>query len=120
MRKLILIAMIAVFSTLLLVGCSNQKNEEVKKVTDNDSEAREAAWNFIQEKRWNNNAKGNWQSANVINVIANNNYELLDKTFEGKEVLSVSFEDKENRVIGTPLILIDKDSNKVIGYMPSE
>ena len=53
-------------------------------------------------------------------MIANNSYELLDKTYEGKEILIVSFEDKENVVVGTPLILIDPNLNEVIGYMPGE
>jgi hypothetical protein len=41
----------------------------------------------------------------VKKTIVDNGYELLDDNYEGKEVLSVSFEDKENSVVGTPLIL---------------
>lgn len=51
---------------------------------------------------------------------ADNSYEFLDKTYDGKEVLMVSFEDKDNVVLGTPLILVDPITNEVIGYMPSE
>ncbi|WP_177184523.1 hypothetical protein [Psychrobacillus sp. OK032] len=51
---------------------------------------------------------------------ADNSYDLLDKTYDGKELLTVSFEDKDSVVIGTPLILVDPDSNEVIGYMLSE
>ena len=40
--------------------------------------------------------------------------------YVGKEVAAVSFQDKENVVNGTPLILVDLDTNAVVGYMPSE
>ncbi|ARK25037.1 hypothetical protein SporoP37_10515 [Sporosarcina sp. P37] len=39
---------------------------------------------------------------------------------KNKEVLTVSFEDAENVVTGTPQILIDPNTYKVIGYMPTE
>ncbi|MEK4628520.1 hypothetical protein MKZ17_09965 [Solibacillus sp. FSL R7-0682] len=105
------------FLTLLIVGCSMPED---KNDTDDYMEVREAAWNYVKEKGWNDFSKGNWQVAEVKIVVANERYKLLDQTYEGKEVLSVSFEDKENIVIGTPLILIDRNSIKVIGYMPSE
>ena len=53
-------------------------------------------------------------------MTADDSYELLDETYEGKEVLSVSFEDKKNVVVGTPLILVAPDTNEVIGYMLGE
>ena len=58
--------------------------------------------------------------AEIKKVDVNNKFELLDSNYEGMEVLSVSFEDKENIVVATPIILIDPDTNKVIGYMRSE
>ena len=108
---------IAVF---LLVGCSN--SQDVKNSTDTDSyeKVREVAWEFIEEKGWNGTAKEGWQSAKVKKVIADSSYELLDKTYEGKEIVIVSFEDKENVVAGTPLILVDPTRNEVIGYMAGE
>ncbi len=120
MRKVVLYLVITVFSTLLLVGCSENQNAESQSEADGYNVVREVAWNFIKEKGWNDTAKDNWQSAEVKKVVVDNNYELLDKTYDGKEVLSVSFEDKDNSVVGTPLILIEPDTNKVIGYMPSE
>lgn len=44
----------------------------------------------------------------------------MDKTYEGREVLLVTFEDKENVVVGTPLILLDSETNHVVGYMLGE
>ena len=120
LRKVVLYLVITVFSALLLVGCSENQNTENQRETDGYYEVREAAWNFVKEKGWNNTANENWQSAEVIKVIVDNNFELLDKNYEGMEVLSVSFEDKVNSVVATPLILIEPDTNKVIGYMLSE
>ncbi len=111
---------ITAFLILLLVGCSN--NQYVRNITDTDSyeKVREVAWDFIEEKEWNASAKEGWKSAEVKKIIADHRYEWLDKTYEGKEVLTVSFEDKENVVVGTPLILVDPNLNEVIGYMAGE
>lgn len=109
-----------VITAFLFVGCSN--NQDVGTITDTDSyeKVREVAWEFIEEKGWNGTAKEGWKSAEVKSVIADNRYELLDETYEGKEILTVSFEDKENVVVGTPLILVDPNLNEVIGYMAGE
>ena len=83
-------------------------------------EIKVVAWEFIKEKGWSANTKEDRQGAEVTETIADNSYELLDNNYEGKEVLSVSFEDKENVVIGTPLILVDPTTKEVIGYMSGE
>ena len=108
------------FLILLFVGCSH--NQDEGNITDIDSceNVRKIAWEFIEEKGWNDTAKDGWKSAEVKKMIADNSYELLDKTYEGKEILTVSFENKENVVVGTPLILVDPDINEVIGYMAGE
>ncbi len=120
MKLKLLYLAIRAFLILLLVGCSN--NQDVRNITDTDSyeKVREVAWEFIEEKGWNDTAKEGWQSAKVKKVIADNSYEWLNKTYEGKELLTVSFEDKEYVVVGTPLILVDPNLNKVIGYMAGE
>ena len=120
MKLKILYLAITAFLILLLVGCSN--NQDVGNINDTDSneKVREVAWAFIEEKGWNDTAKEDWQNAKVQQIIADNSYELLDKTYEGKEILTDSFEDKENVVVGTPLILVDPNLNEVIGYMAGE
>ncbi|MCM3636267.1 hypothetical protein M3152_00945 [Sporosarcina luteola] len=120
MRKNFLYFAISVFSVLLLVGCTDKQTEENHNQSDSYTEVREIAWNFVKEKGWAETAIENWQSAEVTKVVVGKNYDLLNQTYEGKEALSVSFKDKENSVIGTPLILIDSDTYKVIGYMLSE
>ena len=111
---------LAVFSILIIVGCSSKQELENTNDTDHYGDVRAAAWEFINKNGWNATAKEDWKNAEVKRVVADKNYELIDTTYEGKEVLSVSFEDKENVVIGTPRILVDPNTKEVIGYMPSE
>ncbi|MFS0688809.1 hypothetical protein AB1K89_06165 [Sporosarcina sp. 179-K 8C2 HS] len=56
----------------------------------------------------------------MAETIADDKYVLLDENYDGKEVLVVSFEDIDNVVTGTPSIIVDPNTNEVIGYMPSE
>jgi len=104
----------------LIAGCST--TEDTMKDTNEDGYelVRKAAWEFIRGKGWSEPANGNWQSANVKIIKAVGNYEMLDTRYEGKEVAAVSFQDKDNVVVGTPLILVDLETNEVVGYMPSE
>lgn len=89
-------------------------------ISSNYSKIKEIAWKFLEENGWSNTAQEEWKSATVTKVIVNKDYELLDKNYKGKEVFSVSFKDKENIVASTPIILVDADTYKVIGYMPGE
>ncbi|TFE00604.1 hypothetical protein [Jeotgalibacillus salarius] len=115
MKKGICYLAICTFTALILVGCASDQSK-----TQEYNEAKKAAWDFVKEEGWDNTADEDWQSAEVTEVIADQTFELLDDTFEGNEALRVSFKDKENVVTGTPLILIDPDTNEVIGYMPGE
>ncbi|WP_456276314.1 hypothetical protein [Bacillus sp. AK128] len=81
---------------------------------------KEIAWNYLREQGWNDRAMEEWESAAVSKMIANKDYVLLDKNYEGKEVFKISFEDHANSVVGTPVILVDESTNKVIGYMAGE
>ena len=83
-------------------------------------DAREVAWAFVKEKGWDKTATEDWKSAVVENTIADESYELLDKSYVGKLVLSVSFEDQGNVVVGTPEVLLDFDTHEVIGFIAGE
>jgi len=83
-------------------------------------DAREVAWAFLNEKGWDSTATGDWESAVVKNTIADESYELIDKSYVGKLVSSVTFEDQDNLVVGTPIVLLDFDTHEVIGYIAGE
>lgn len=118
--KLVLITMFL----FLVTGCVNEEQKiDVQKrveVEENYFKIRELAWNFLKERGWHSRAKEDWESSTVTKIIVNEKYELLDKSYEGKEVFSVSFKDKEHVVVGTPLVLVDANTNEVIGFMPGE
>ncbi|WP_199092978.1 hypothetical protein [Sporosarcina sp. P1] len=111
---------LVVLSALLIMGCANKLNSEKVNNVYEYSDVRAAAWVFVNEKGWNNTAEDGWQGADVEETMADNRYVLLDKKYEGQEVLVVTFEDVENVVTGTPQILVDSTTNEVIGYMPTE
>ncbi len=111
---------IITLSLFFIAGCSTNQGIEENNGQDNYENARKIAWEFLSGKKWNASAKDNWQTAKVEKTIADNQYDLMDKTYEGREVLVVTFEDEENVVVGTPLILLDSDTNHVVGYMLSE
>ena len=110
----------AVLSIILIMGCSNKQVIENTNDMNNYEDVKAIAWEFLKEKGWKDQAKDDLQSAKVKEVIVDNKYILLDKAYDGKEVLSVAFEDVDNAVTGTPLILVDSNTNKVIAYLPTE
>lgn len=101
---------------LVAVGCSNH---EIEANSDPNEHLKKIAWEYLEAKGWNNTAI-DWQSAVVTKTTVNTDYELLDKSYIGKKVSSVSFEDKANVSVSTPSILIDTTNNKVVGYLPGE
>ncbi|WP_422123326.1 hypothetical protein DHX103_00500 [Planococcus sp. X10-3] len=120
MEKKILYWVLRFFLVILLVGCESS-NVDSQSEVDDYNKAREAAWIFIDENGWNDTAKKeNWQNAKVTTVIADGDYELLDLSYEGEEALAIVFEEIENAVVAPPKILVDAETNKVVGYMPSE
>jgi len=61
-----------------------------------------------------------WKNAKVRQTIADTTHELVDESYVGKLVLTVSFEEQGNVVVGTPVVLVDFDTNEVIGYILGE
>ena len=111
---------LTVFSIILIAGCTNKPVIENTSEIDSHENVKAAAWEFLNEKGWQDRAKDDFESAKVEKVNADSKYVLLDQTYDGKELLEVSFEDVDNAVTGTPLILVDSNANEVVGYMPSE
>ncbi|MBM7578151.1 hypothetical protein [Jeotgalibacillus terrae] len=109
-----------VFAALLLIGCSGEQDNDGQIDSGQYLEAKEAAWAYVNEQGWDDNAEEDWRSAEVTEVVASHRYELFEDAYAGKEVLRIQFHDPENVIAGTPAILMDSDTNKVIGYIPGE
>lgn len=112
---------IVFFSLFIIFGCSNNDLKN-PPVTESYNDVKEVAWKFVLDNGWHTTAKGNWEEATVLTMLINNDYtyELFDASYKGKEALAVSFENQENVVTGTPVILVDPTTKKVIGYIPGE
>ncbi|QFG01212.1 hypothetical protein PB01_15655 [Psychrobacillus glaciei] len=109
-----------VLSIFFIVGCTTNQEVGNANGTDSYENIRETAWNFLVEKDWTERAIEDWKTAEVEKIIARNNYAFLDENYDGKEVFAVSFEDKGKFVMGPPVILVDSDTNEVIGYILAE
>ena len=118
-RNLIQVSLILMIM-FFTVGCG--ASEEIHLgAKEEHLVAKEAAWNFLVEKEWDEGVKeGSWQDAEVNEVTVDDDYSLLDESYEEKEVLSVSFENKENLAVGVPVILVSVETNEAVGYMPGE
>jgi hypothetical protein len=103
--KFIYIAM-TLLSILLMAGWFNK---------DSYDPVREAAWKFVEEKGWNGREE-DWKKGKVETRMVDSSFEMLDKTFQGKEVVTVTLEN----ALAAPLIIVDPDTTEVIGYIPGE
>ena len=111
MIRQIILSVVLLILMLSVIGCGNDGYQEV----------REAARSFLIEKGWYKDVKEeSWQNAEVSEVTVSNSYHLLEEGYEGEEVLSVSFEGEEGLVVGVPVVILDPDTNEVVGYMPGE
>ena len=100
-----------------VTGCNEvEKSTGIEQSYD---DVKKVAWDYLNEQGWSENAKDSSRAV-VKKIVVIDNYELIDSSFEGTEAWSVSFVDKDNVVVGTPTILVDPKTKKVIGYMPGE
>ncbi|MCA0970886.1 hypothetical protein LCM20_09815 [Halobacillus litoralis] len=104
----------AILSACLISGCSTEQQSTTYQ------ESIDTAWLFIESKGWDQTAKGNGDHAEVTEVVVDEDYVLMDESFHGEEVLSIRFEDKENVVVSTPVVLVEPKANEVVGYVPGE
>ncbi|EDL65699.1 hypothetical protein BSG1_12531 [Bacillus sp. SG-1] len=85
-----------------------------------DQPFRDIAWQYVEENNWEQEGVGKWAST-VTPTIAGNDYShhLYDPSFGGMEIYKVeSFGgDGAN---GVPAILISKETNEVVGIIPTE
>lgn len=100
----------------LTTGCINS---ESSSQIDYD-EAIQSAYDFVKEKDWDNAIVGEMENATVEESKAEITAEYTDSSYEDQEVLLVTFEDDPNSTTGTPTILVNPKTLKVVGYILSE
>ncbi|MDX5324543.1 MAG: hypothetical protein LPJ96_13095 [Exiguobacterium sp.] len=119
MRRFVSVSGWMMIAVLLLVGC----DEEQRVVNGNepaDDKAIAVAWAYVTARNWEEPAINAGGSAEVQRVTVDHGYELLDDTYFGSEVLAVSFASEPDSVVGVPTILVEPESDTVVGYMPGE
>ncbi|SOC38609.1 hypothetical protein [Ureibacillus acetophenoni] len=115
MRNLFLLLVVATLS--ILTGCSMNENIETE---DSFDEIRKIAWDFVKEQGWGTTSDGEWQSAEVQEIIMKDHFEILDLSYNGRTVLKVTFIDRADALVSTPVILIAPDTGQVVGYLLGE
>jgi hypothetical protein len=85
-----------------------------------DQPIRDIAWQYIEKNNWEEDGAGKWAST-VSTTIAgdDSSHHLHDTSFDGEEIYKVEFfgGDGPN---GVPTILISKETNDVVGIIPTE
>ena len=108
---------------LSITGCSSGAEGNNASVEDAD-EARAAAWEFLQQEgvdRYIN--EETWDEAEVteVTITGESSYAWLDDSYAGKEVLKVRFGEAEGGVAAAvTTILVDPDTDEVIGFVPGD
>lgn len=106
-------------AVLVLGGCA----DEQRIVNENEPAGDEAiavAWAYVTARNWQEPAIDAGASAEVHRVTVDDGYELLDDAYAGTEALAVSFEADPNSSVDVPTILVARESNTVVGYVPGE
>lgn len=114
--KLILVTAI-VFSLLVLGGCqtSERQTGSETKATQTKKDVREIAWNSLSDSE-KKEMNVEWKSATVSKAIANTKgFILVDRSFEGKEVIMVTFRNTKSGFFISKLV--DEKSQKVVGAL---
>lgn len=60
--------------------------------------------------------KKGWKNAQVEKRMVDSSFQMLDKTYRGKEIFPVPLEN----ALAAALIIVDPETNEVIGYIPGE
>lgn len=107
------------FSLLLVTGCASEQSTggEVQ-LDDNYHEAREVAWDYVQEMGWGETLDAEaWETAKVETITGPEYYDYTKTDFIGEEVLLVIFPVEGQPVASVTHFLVDKEMDEVVGYL---
>ncbi|MGV3467271.1 MAG: hypothetical protein ACO1OT_18515 [Heyndrickxia sp.] len=123
MKKLIL----TILSAVLLLGlnaCSNQNrksqsviniNEQGEKVFK-ENDVREIVWKqlSLEQKEW---IDGTWKEGKISKITLKENMmsQVVDKSYEGKEVYLIDFPTKSKSTPNNMVVYADRDTLDYIG-----
>ncbi|MGA9467472.1 MAG: hypothetical protein WBV10_07575 [Exiguobacterium marinum] len=102
----------------LLTGCM-QPSTSSPTQSDDEADAIKSAVSFLEQMDWQPVDEDS-QQATIQSIKVDDRYELIDSHFKGAHAWLITFPADSQRTIETPHVLVDPESNEVIGYLPSE
>ncbi len=103
---------------LMLTGCMHPSTSS-STYSDDEADAIKSAVLFLEQMDWlpvNEDSK----QATIQSIKVDDRYELLDSQFKETHAWLITFPTDSQRTIEIPHVLVDPESNEVIGYLPSE
>lgn len=106
------------FAIFMLVGCT-QPSSLSSMPPDDEKAIINSAIEYLNNMEWLPTDEDGKQ-ATIQSITVDDRYELVDSRFEGTSAWLVTFPSDSQRTVEIPQVLVESESNKVIGYMPSE
>lgn len=106
------------FAIFMLVGCT-QPSSLSSMPPDDEKVIINHAIEYLNNMDWLPNDEDGKQ-ATIQSITVDDRYELVDSSFEGTRAWLVTFPSDSQRTIEIPQVLVESESNEVIGYLPSE
>ncbi|WP_214761479.1 hypothetical protein [Exiguobacterium sp. s129] len=106
------------FTIFMLVGCT-QSSTSSAIPPDDEKVIINHAIEYLNNMDWLPTDEDGKQ-ATIQSITVDNRFELIDSRFEGSRAWLVTFPSDSQRTVETPQVLVESESNEVIGYLPSE
>ncbi|VXB29588.1 conserved exported hypothetical protein [Exiguobacterium sp. 8A] len=106
------------FTMLMLVGCI-QPSTSPSMLSDDETAIIKSAVTYLQNKNWLPTDE-NGKRATIQSITVDDRYDLVDDRFEGTRAWIVTFPPDSQRTVEIPQVLVESESNDVIGHLLSE
>ncbi|WP_290770441.1 MULTISPECIES: hypothetical protein [Exiguobacterium] len=106
------------FTIMMLVGCI-QPSTSPSIQSDDETAIIKSAVTYLNNMDWLPTDE-NGRQATIQSIIVDNRYDLVDSRFEGTRAWLVTFPPDSQRTVEIPQVLVEPQSNEVIGHLLSE
>ncbi|WED56512.1 hypothetical protein OE059_06570 [Exiguobacterium profundum] len=106
------------FAIFMLVGCT-QTSSLSSMPPDDEKAIINSAIEYLNNMDWLPIDEDGKQ-ATIQSITVDDRFELVDSRFEGTQAWIVTFPSDSQRTVEIPQVLVESESNEVIGYLPSE
>ncbi|MBR3061536.1 MAG: hypothetical protein IKG65_03770 [Exiguobacterium sp.] len=106
------------FTIMMLVGCI-QPSTSPSMPSDDERAIIKSAVTYLHNKNWLPTDE-NGKQATIQSITVDDRYDLVDSRFEGTRAWLVTFPSDSQRTVEIPQVLVESESNDVIGHLLSE